>query len=63
MQEIDENKFEINGYCMEISKTVGVRFISVDAYNSETPINFYKKYNFTKLIKSKYNILSLCIKI
>ncbi|MDD6048332.1 MAG: GNAT family N-acetyltransferase [Methanobrevibacter ruminantium] len=43
----------IYGYCKDING-IGVRFISVDAYNLEKPLRFYKKNKFTKLIKSKY---------
>ena len=45
----------INGYCRDINKTIGVRFISVDAYNLEKPLKFYEKNNFIKLIMSEYN--------
>ena len=40
----------INGYCKVISETIGVRFISVDAYNLEKPLNFYEKNQLTQLL-------------
>ena len=45
------------GFCREIRKDIGVRFISVDAYNDEQVINFYKNNLFIEFneIKDKKN--------
>ena len=44
----------IVGFCLELRKDIGVRFISIDAYNQEKIIRFYNK-NFFEILKSEKN--------
>ena len=39
----------IVGLCLELRKDIGIRFISIDAYNHEKTINFYTKNLFEVL--------------
>ena len=39
----------IKAFCLTIRNNLGIRFISVDAYNNERTITFYKKNLFTEL--------------
>ena len=43
----------IIGFCLELRKDIGVRFISVDAYNQEKTISFYNKNLFEALQPEK----------
>lgn len=54
------------GFCLELRKDIGVRFISVDAYNREKIISFYNYNLFEALQVEKKNNMSmyrdLCLK-
>ena len=39
----------IVGFCLELRSDVGIRFISIDAYNQEKIKNFYTKNLFEEL--------------
>lgn len=41
------------GFCLELRKDIGVRFISVDAYNRERTISFYNGNLFEALQHEK----------
>ena len=43
----------IIGFCLELRKDIGVRFISVDAYNRENTISFYNDNLFEALRPEK----------
>ena len=43
----------IVGFCLELRKDIGVRFISVDAYNRERTISFYNNNLFEALQPEK----------
>ena len=42
------------GFCLELRKDIGVRFISVDAYNKEKIISFYN-YNLFEALQPEKN--------
>ena len=42
------------GFCLELRKDIGVRFISVDAYNREKIISFYN-YNLFEALQPERN--------
>ena len=42
----------ITGFCRTLQNKIGIRFISVDAYNHEKQVKFYEKNSF-KRFKSK----------
>ena len=39
----------IAGFCVNLGEEIGIRFLSVDAYNNEKTLNFYEKLSFVKL--------------
>jgi GNAT superfamily N-acetyltransferase len=39
----------IMGFCRHLSNDLGIRFISVDAYNNEKTIRFYENNFFVRL--------------
>ena len=43
----------IIGFCLELRKEIGVRFISVDAYNREDTLSFYNRNLFEALHPKK----------
>lgn len=43
----------IVGFCLELRKDIGIRFLSVDAYNQEGILSFYKKNLFEALQPNK----------
>lgn len=44
----------IVGFCLELRKDIGIRFVSIDAYNQEGIISFYSK-NFFEIFQSNKN--------
>ena len=49
------------GFCRQLRKDIGLRFISVDVYNNSSTLNFYKKNLFKELNvtgkkKNRHNI-------
>ena len=50
-----ENLCIIVVLCLELRKYIGIRFISIDAYNHEKTINFYTKNLFEVLQYPKNN--------
>ena len=43
----------IVGFCLELRKDIGIRFLSIDAYNSDGIISFYEKNLFEALQPNK----------
>lgn len=43
----------IVGFCLELRKDIGIRFLSIDAYNQENVISFYKNNLFEVLQPNK----------
>lgn len=37
------------GFCRNLGNEIGIRFISVDAYNNDKTINFYNHNQFVEL--------------
>lgn len=48
------------GFCLELRKDIGIRFISLDAYNGENTLSFYNNNLFEALQPKRMEIKIIC---